>query len=349
MESGIVVGSKCYKFSISAFICDAPGRAFVKGCKGHCSYYECERCIQKGVYVGRVTFPDLHAELRTDYSFANMAQQEHHVEQLALVRLGVGMVTQFPADYMHLVCLETTRKLVTQWMKGSLNVRLGPRDITKLFQNLVSAATWVPAEFARKPRPIAEYLRWKAMEYRQFLLYTGIVYLAKILPTSLYQNFLLLSVAMRVFLCPQLVSKYGVQAHNLLLLFIEHAATLYGNEMLSNNMHNLSHLYNDVEKCGPLDNISAFPFENYLYQLKKLVKKPNFPIQQVANRLAEKAFYATSNETCVTGQMKLLQKHFTGVLPRNLPRVEAQYKQLHQKDYSIKCAIGDNCFGLVKR
>ena len=310
MESGIVVGSKCYKFSISAFICDAPGSAFVKGCKGHGSYYECERCIQKGVYVRRVTFPDLHAELRIDYSFANMAQQEHHVEQLALVRLGVGMVTQFPADYMHLVCLETTRKLVTQWMKGSLNMRLGPRDITKLSQNLVSAATWVPAEFARKPRPIAEYLRWKATEYRQFLLYTGIVYLAKILPTPLYQNFLLLSVAMRVFLCPQLVSKYGVQAHNLLLLFIEHAATLYGNEMLSNNMHNLSHLYNDVEKCGPLDNISAFPFENYLYQLKKLVKKPNFPLQQVANRLAEKAFYATSNETCVTGQMKLLQKTF---------------------------------------
>ena len=67
---------------------------------------------------------------------------------------------------------------------------------------------------------------------------------------------------------------------------------MYGPEMdhsyLRYNVHGLSHLCQDAIKYGPLDNISAFPLENYLGQLKKLIRKPNFPLQQVQRRLHEK-------------------------------------------------------------
>jgi hypothetical protein len=37
--------------SISAFICDAPARSFLKCIKGHNAYYSCERCTIRGRYT----------------------------------------------------------------------------------------------------------------------------------------------------------------------------------------------------------------------------------------------------------------------------------------------------------
>jgi len=51
------------------------------------------------------------------------------------------------------------------------------------------------------------------------------------------------------------------------------------------NVHNLLHLAEDVKQLGCLDDFRAFPFENKLGQLKKLAKKPQFPLQQVVHRI----------------------------------------------------------------
>lgn len=58
-------------------------------------------------------------------------------------------------------------------------------------------------------------------------------------------------------------------------------------------MHNLIHLTNDVIKFGPLDNFSAFKFENFLYKIKNKLKKSGQPLQQIYNRLLE-----TENINC---------------------------------------------------
>lgn len=48
------------------------------------------------------------------------------------------------------------------------------------------------------------------------------------------------------------------------------------------------HIADDVTymRCS-LTSFSAFPFENFLMTLKKLVRTPNNPLCQVANRLRE--------------------------------------------------------------
>lgn len=74
---------------------------------------------------------------------------------------------------------------------------------------------------------------------------------------------------------------YCSYAHDLLVLFVEHAAKLYGRAILVYNVHGLVHLAEDVRKFGCLDSTSSFPYENYLKNLKKLVLKPYFPLQQV--------------------------------------------------------------------
>ncbi|EZA50695.1 hypothetical protein X777_10745 [Ooceraea biroi] len=52
-----------------------------------------------------MTFPDLKCPLRTDASFKNKTQPEHHRITTILENANIGMVSQLPLDYMHLVCL----------------------------------------------------------------------------------------------------------------------------------------------------------------------------------------------------------------------------------------------------
>jgi len=67
-----------------------------------------------------MTVPDVNAELRTSVKFDELADADHHTGISPLKQLSVGMVTQFPLDYMHLVCLGVMCKLLLLWLKGLL-------------------------------------------------------------------------------------------------------------------------------------------------------------------------------------------------------------------------------------
>ena len=103
---------------ISCFICDAPATAFIKQIKGHSGYYGCGSCVQSGVWQGKITFPLVDSPLRTDVQFDEMVNEEHHIGSSPLKNLSIGMVSQFPLDYMHLVCLGVVKRLIWLWMKG---------------------------------------------------------------------------------------------------------------------------------------------------------------------------------------------------------------------------------------
>ena len=93
----------------------------MKCIKGHTGHNSRERCTQEGVYFeGRMTFPEFDAPERTDEHFSCMVSEEHHISVSPLVELGVGCVSQFPLDYMHLVCLGVVRRLILLWLKGCL-------------------------------------------------------------------------------------------------------------------------------------------------------------------------------------------------------------------------------------
>lgn len=146
----------------------------------------------------------------------------------------------------------------------------------------------IPPELARKPRSLAEIDRWKATEFRQFLLYTGLVALDDAVHPNIYQNFLLLSVGIHILLNERLANEYNQYAHDLLQTFVIHFYQVYGDDMAVYNVHCLVHLANEAKKFGSLDNISAFPFEHFLSKLKKMVRKPtSFPLAQIIRRLSE--------------------------------------------------------------
>ncbi|KAJ8031242.1 hypothetical protein HOLleu_27913 [Holothuria leucospilota] len=87
-------------------------RALIKKVKYHTGYSGCHRCIQRGVWLDKVTFPETNATLRTDPPFTSMMDEKHHLGT-PLSRMNIGMVTSFPLDYMHVVCLGVMRR----WLK----------------------------------------------------------------------------------------------------------------------------------------------------------------------------------------------------------------------------------------
>lgn len=120
---------------------------------------------------------------------------------------------------------------------------------------------------------VSDVARWKATEYRLFLLYLGPLVLKNVPPTALYENFLLFHSAITILICKVNISNMKCEvANKLLCTFIDHCEEVYGTEYLVYNVHMLRHVSDDVKKYGLLDNFSAFPFEIFLGQLKKLVR-----------------------------------------------------------------------------
>lgn len=76
-------------------------------------------------------------------------------------------------------------------------------------------------------------------------------------------------------------------ARHLLDYFVKQFQNVYGEYLVSHNVHTLFHLCDDYEKFGPLDQCSAFVFENHTKELKSLVRKNDKPLEQVVNRYTE--------------------------------------------------------------
>jgi hypothetical protein len=187
--------------------------------------------------------------LRTDLSFRQQSNQEHHkgTSPFCSIR-NVDMVKQFPIDYMHQVCLGVMKKLLLLWIRGKREVRMSALNVSMISERLVHLKPYIPASFARKPRSLSEIDRWKATEFRQFLLYTGKVVLDGILKKDLYDHFLSLNVAISILVSPRLAKEHTRFAHQLLEYFVKQGSVLYGDEFVVYNVHTLIHLAGEVEE-----------------------------------------------------------------------------------------------------
>lgn len=110
----------------------------------------------------------------------------------------------------------------------------------------------------------------------------------KILPRQMYQHFLLLVVSCRILCSPELCVEYTNYARQLLVKFFELLQNLYGSDSQVMNSHYIIHLADDVEQTKTnLCAISAFPFENCLGKIKRLIVGRNNPLAQLVRRMSE--------------------------------------------------------------
>lgn len=339
-NNGLNLDNVKYFFRISCFIADAPARSFLKNVVGHNSFHGCEKCLQEGVHSeGRTIwhYKKNHC-LRSDNSFRSVLYDDHQRSQTILSQLDVGLVTQVPLDYMHLVCLGVMKRLLRIWIeRGPKSCKLNTRTIELMSERMHTIQIdYFPSDFSRKPQELKVFKFWKATQLRYFLLYLGPVVLMNILPSfELYENFIVLHCAIYILANDELGNSecWKKYANSLLHCFVSKLPALYGAALQVYNFHNLLHLVNDVDNFGPLDNFAAFPFENFLGKMKKMVRSHNKPLEQVAKRLLENNNEST-NYSCSNKAHVFLLKNDSATSV-TLPN-------------GIQCSVGpkiaDSCF-----
>lgn len=322
---------------LRCFIADAPARAFILNHRGHMSFHPCSKCKVSGTQSdGRCVFNGVDHPLRTDEEYALCIDEDHHKEgRSPLSALPMGMVTQVPFEYMHSVNLGLMKKLLTAWVHGkfSRKAKLSGRSISRISNRLNIFKKYCPMEFARQPRPLDVYSKYKATEFRQFLLYTGPVVLYGILDEQLYKHFLLLHCAIRVLVSKCSSRKDLKFAELALQKFVLRCNSLYGPNFNSYNVHCLVHLVNDVRRLGNLDSFSAFPYENNTSIFRKYCRKPDLPLQQFFNRMTEQQLHGSKPNLNIESSIRVS-------MPRNngLHYCKIQFNKLY-----LSTDIRDNC------
>lgn len=339
---GILIKTVKCNFKIQMLICDTPAKSFVLSVKSHSGYFSCTKCNQEGEMINNVIcfIETENLVKRTNESFRNKVHPEHHIGETLLINIpSFDIIDNVPLDYMHNLLLGGTKRLLCNkrygWIFGKPPHKLRAKHVNDITNLLFKLQKYIPCEFSRKTRSIVECKRYKATEFRLFLLYTGPIVLKQVLSPKVYNNFITLSLASTILISNYYSKheRYISYAHELIKHFITNSIQIYGPDFISHNIHSLLHLSDCVRLFGSLDNFSAFPFENFLQKLRKMVRKSSQPLQQVVRRIVEENVLMSTKNTDNNLSTELLMEHSDGPLINtcNPPR----YKKLKTIEYCL--------------
>lgn len=247
-----------------------------------------------------MSYPNFEAPERTDDDFRNKRDAEHHkVNGLTreflrspLEDLPIDMVKDFViADDLHLLHHGIVKRILLGFKSGGHNfkeAKLAAQQVQQISSSLMKCNEYKPVELHRAIRGMDSLARWKGSEFRRFLLYLGPVVLKNIVSDPIYDHFILLFCSISICSCNFYINGGFIPlAEALISEFLEQYIQIYGIDAINNNLHSLSHLIDDIKRFGPLPNISSYPFESKLGQIKNLLRNGNRPLAQVVKRLSE--------------------------------------------------------------
>ena len=306
-------------------------------------------CEIEGEYVnGRIIFNELNGLARTDKSFRERRNEEHHVSCNA----GFGgtvssleevpqidMVKDFILDPMHLLYLGVFRRLLCFWIKkGPLACRLSSAAVSQIDRRTLKLSPFFPKCFSRKPRALKYLAQFKATEYRTFLLYAGPIVFQDIVSPANFSLYMLLHVASFILSHRQCL-KFLPLAQRLLRDFVISSKCNHtcGSHFTTYNVHSILHMADDVEYLSlPLDSISAFSFENFFVRLKHAIKSPHLPHEQVINSVKRGFLKPVSSANCA-----YVYKKCSNIRSRNFPQ-KPHFCSLTYKDDLYSIAFNDS-------
>lgn len=351
---GLLIADRSIPVQVIGIVCDAPAKKDILGIKGHGGYFSCTRCTICGITINnKRVFIEFDCTKRTNNDFINQTDPNYQLKNTILTQIqGIDFVHSIVLDVMHLVYLGVMRTMLTTWYDGQRPFKLSRHMIERISNCLVSER--LPVEFARQPRDLKYLLRWKATEFRAFLLYLGPIVLKGILDREKYDNFMTLNVALSILLNPKNIRDDSLRnyARSLLIHFVQTFMNVYDESFITHNFHGLIHLVDDadyfsrliVDNEFNLESISAFQFENYLQKIKNMVRGKNRPLEQIGNRMAEMFLITSSSFSSDFIHNPICsQTHSNGPLLPNC--INPQYKTITFKNFKIKIEPPNHCCG----
>lgn len=294
-----------------------------------------------------MSFPRTTFLKRSNESFRLRTQTEHHCEHRSIIEMiqGVDMVKDFPtSDPLHSVDIGIMKKCLLRWFEGTKTYKTYFRKniIDKINLHLMKIRREMPTEIHRSIRDLGCLKFWKGTEFRTFLLYIGTVALKEDLSTEEYEHFKLLFCS--IVLCSTKayasIIDRSILVDTMLADYFEGYIEIYGQHTITSNVHNISHILDDVRRFGNLNTISTYPFENCLQSIKRRLRSMNNPLQQIGRRIEE-----------ISSIMDPEQNQF---LDENIPQFElkfpfkndaTKYRSIMFKDFRLSTRkFGDKFF-----
>lgn len=349
-SGGIRIRDRILPLRIRCFVADAPARALILNHYGHNSANACSKCKVEGHrcelpgYRGTMIFVGTRHPLRTDEEYKNCTDEDHHRGESPLSLLPMGLVTAVPFDAMHLVHLGIVKKVFRAHVDGKyVCEKLSVRKLNILDSRMNALIEYCPTEFGRRPREIRKYSNFKAVEFRQILLYTAPAILLNVFPEEYYQHFMALHSVIRLLMSETTEPIMHDFCQHTMETYVRMCEILYGQPFLSYNVHGLLHIVDDVRVLGPLETFSAFCYENNMPQFQKYLRKPHLSLQQFCKRLFELSDFA---HTPINDEIEIQPSkiHGDGPLHDHIPHNCRQYKKIVIGKSTMATNLRDSCF-----
>ncbi|KAM3597487.1 uncharacterized protein V6R79_005250 [Siganus canaliculatus] len=262
MNNGQVRFSKVFCLVCSS---DAVARPLLRNCTQFNGEHGCDWCLHPGTMVGKgrghmrsYTYDENKQLARSNKMFKDDAKRD--------------IVLGFVPEYLHSVLLGVSKQLMSLWLDpaNSLKPWYVGEKISEMDSRLRHIKT--PSEISTSPQSLQCRDKWKASEWRAFLLFYAVSVLPGILVPPYLEHYLSFSFSIHILLQESVSQQDLHLAHRTLVYFVEYMAKLYGEENTTFNCHQLIHLTQSVENWGPLWATSAFNFERNNGNLRTLLK-----------------------------------------------------------------------------
>lgn len=255
---------------------DTVARPLIQNIKQYNGIYGCSYCLHKGEqsFVGRGQTRIYSGDKK---AMRKMKQHYKHVEKaidegkpvkgvkgpsVVMLLPTCHIIHSFPPEYMHSVLLGVTKLIATLWFDSANNNKdwyLGLK-ITEFNNKLLAIRP--PCEITRVPQSVKNK-KWKANEWKSFLLYYSLICLIDVMPRKYVQHWLLFVYSIYIFSKTKFTDNEFEKAEKALYEFVLNVELLYGKENMNYNVHMMLHLPNYVKKYSALWAWSAFPFEHF--------------------------------------------------------------------------------------
>lgn len=309
MKNGIFINvenDKKYHFILQPLCSsvDSVARPIIQNRIQYNGYFGCSWCYQRGEYFKgamRYPFMDDDPPLRDHASYINDMK---YAEKVCRPFKGVKSFAEitnlenfdciwgFSYDYMHGLLLGVVCTLWTKFWSnvGTEKYNLSKTDKKNIERRLLNIK--MPSEIHRLPRSFNNG-KWKATEWRSWVLYLGVPCLLKILNTKYLSSFALLVRCAHKLLSEVIIVEDLQKCRTDFMYFTAQCEELYGKRSMNFNTHALLHVVDHIFKSGPLPLTSAFPYENGIFLLKQKLTGPKGAIIQMSRRLVQRTMLET--------------------------------------------------------
>jgi hypothetical protein len=266
---------------ILPIICDSKGKSEVMNFIASNGYFGCGKCVHPGEHVNN---KHIYPFIQNANHLANASRTDNHTLQCLQKLLqnpaeefveGVknfsvlsalpsfSLITHCVVDSMHCLWEGIVPQFFKLWFDSKNHANswyLGPTIFKRIGQKLNNMK--VSFDIVRHPGALKSYTYWKAIDWKNFILYFSLPLLKNEMSSMYFDHLVLLVKILHFFAQHEIETAEIAHTIQLILQFNLMTTELYSEQEFKINVHSLLHMITDVCNFGPCFTHNCFIYES---------------------------------------------------------------------------------------